>query len=238
MCIRDSQFNSERNVFAFLNLLYTLVTLTIRYLAYCFRLRYPRLFRAHLVLFYILDQLRYSVVAYYKASQVEQALREEMSGVYYKTAQEQMVAHMFAQLIFLSPTFGACVAAVTSLIAIESSLVQIMLNPGDDEFIRNIFAPILRGFGAYVASHVLLHREIKQFMTERRSNLKWQQMMAILDSQSDAIIAIQTEANDSQQSKEEPAKRALKDHPVMFSNKKSMSLFGYNLMSGDGTGML
>ena len=113
-----------------------------------------------------------------------------MAAVYYKSATEMMSANMFAQLIFLSPTFGATVVVVTSQIVIDSTLVQVMLSPGDDEYINNVIFPIARGIGAYIASHVLLHRYIRQFMTERRSNLKQQQMMAILDSQSDAIIAI------------------------------------------------
>ena len=85
-----------------------------------------------------------------------------------------MVAHMFVQLIFLTPTFGGCIAVVTSLIVIESSLVQLMMSPGDDEYVRNVFSPIVWGIGGYLCSHLLMHREIKRQMTDRSSTLKWQ----------------------------------------------------------------
>ena len=89
---------------------------------------------------------------------------------------------MFAQIIFLSPTFGSCIIAAISLIVIESSLVQLMMRPGDDEYIRNVFQPINWGIGGIVAAHILMHREIKRQMTDRRSTLKCQQMCVLLDS--------------------------------------------------------
>ena len=89
-------------------------------------------------------------------------MKKEMAGVLFKTAQEQMVAHMFAQFIFLSPTFADCIVVCTSLIVIESSLVQLMMSPGDDEYIRNIFSPIVWGIGGYLTAYILFHREIKR----------------------------------------------------------------------------
>ena len=101
-------------------------------------------------------------------------MKKEMAGVLFKTAQEQMVAHMFAQFIFLSPTFADCIVVCTSLIVIESSLVQLMMSPGDDEYIRNIFSPIVWGIGGYLTAYIIFNREIKRQMTDRRSTLKWQ----------------------------------------------------------------
>ena len=71
------------------------------------------------------------------------------------------------------------------------------MSPGDDEYIRNVFSPLIWGVGGFVAAHVLMHREIKRYTTERKSTLKWQQTVAILDSQSDAIVAIQSARNES-----------------------------------------
>ena len=119
-----------------------------------------------------------------------------MSGVLFKTAQEQMTAAMFAHIVFLAPTFSNCIITMASFIVIESFLVQILLSPGDEEYIRNVFSPIIWGLGGFMGSHILMHREIKRHITDRKSKLKWQQMVAILDSQSDAIVAIQTAKNE------------------------------------------
>ena len=46
-------------------------------------------------------------------------MKQEMSGVLFKTAQEQMVAHMIVQVILLTPTFKSAIVIVISLMVIE-----------------------------------------------------------------------------------------------------------------------
>ena len=84
--IKVISFTSERSLFNFLSMLYTFTFLGIRIVGYLFQDRYPRVFRVHLVLIYIIDLLRFSVEAYYKLSQESAEMKEEMAGVYYKTA--------------------------------------------------------------------------------------------------------------------------------------------------------
>ena len=81
-------FYSERTLFFFLVMIYTIVVTILRYLCYCFRHRYPGVYNAHILLFYILGQVRYATVAYYKFTQVEDSMKTEMAGVVFKTAQD------------------------------------------------------------------------------------------------------------------------------------------------------
>ena len=57
-------------------------------------------------------------------------------------------------------------------------------------------------------------------------------MKAIFDSQSNAIVAIQSVKSDGKQSKND-AQGMLGVHPVIFTNKKSKELFGCDLMDGE-----
>ena len=59
-------YYSERTEYSLVNLIWTVLILSLRFLAYCFRRRYPRLFRAHLLIFYVLMQLRFAFSAVYK----------------------------------------------------------------------------------------------------------------------------------------------------------------------------
>ena len=80
------EFNSNRTVFYFLAMVYTIVVTAIRIFSHCYRLRYPRLYSWHILAFYILGQLRFCIVAYYKLTQVEESVKKEMAGVLFKTA--------------------------------------------------------------------------------------------------------------------------------------------------------
>ena len=77
----------------------------------------------HILLFHILGQVRFSIVAYHKLTQVEESIRKEMAGVIFKTAQDQMTAAMFGHIIFLAPTFSNCCISTVTFVAIESLLV-------------------------------------------------------------------------------------------------------------------
>ena len=57
-------------------------------------------------------------------------------------------------------------------------------------------------------------------------------MEAILDSQSDAIVAIQSATNQGTKSKSKQPQGLLDTHPVIFTNKKSKELFGCDLLNG------
>ena len=100
-------------------------------------------------------------------------MKQEMSGVLFKTAQEQMVAHMIVQVILLTPTFKSAIVIVISFFVIESTLVFVMLSPGDEDYARNLFSPIVWGLGGFVCAHVMFHRDIRRQMAERKSTLKW-----------------------------------------------------------------
>ena len=176
------EFNSKRTLFFFLALVYTVVITAIRIVSHCLRDRYPGLYNGHILLFHILGQVRYSVVAYHKFTQVEESMQKEMAGVVFKTAQEQMTAAMFAHIVFLAPTFTNCMITMVSFVVTESFLLQTLMSPGDEEYIRNLFSPVIWGIGGFMGSHILMHREIKRHITDRMSSLKWQQMVAILDS--------------------------------------------------------
>ena len=70
---------------------------------------------------------------------------------------------------------------------------------------------------------MLQQREVKRYLIERKSILKWQQILTILDSQSDAIVAIQSNRDRASKDKE----RKL---PIIFTNKKSQALLEFNIM--------
>ena len=46
------------------------------------------------------------------------------------------------------------------------------MSPGDDEYVRNLFSPLWWGLCGAVAAHILMHKEIKRYLSERRSKLK------------------------------------------------------------------
>ena len=124
-------------------------------------------------------------------------MKKEMAGVIFKTAQEQMAAALVGHCIILAPTFASCLIALGSFTVIESALLLILMSPGDDEYIRNAFAPFMWGVGGTLAAYIYMHREIKRHITDRKLTLKSQQMVAILDSQSDAIVAIESASNEA-----------------------------------------
>ena len=69
-------------------MLYSLVVTAIRFFSHCHRDRYPRLYSGHILLFHILGQVRFAIVAYHKLTQVEESEKKEMAGVIFKTAQD------------------------------------------------------------------------------------------------------------------------------------------------------
>ena len=70
------EFNDKRNLFSFLSLLATVALLVIRFVSHGFRNRYPRVYSAHLIILYVISQIRYAFVAYYKLTQVDEALKK------------------------------------------------------------------------------------------------------------------------------------------------------------------
>ena len=93
-----------------------------------------------------------------------------------------MTLALVAHFIFLAPTYANCCISLVSFIVVDSVLLQVLMSPGDEEYIRNLFSPVIWGIGGFMGSHILMHREIKRHITDRMSSLKWQQMVAILDS--------------------------------------------------------
>ena len=117
------EFNSKRTLFFFFAMVYTIVKTAIRFFLHCTRDRYPRLYRWHILIFYILGQFRFSIVAYYKYTQVEESAKKEMAGVLFKSAQDQMSLNMFAQVIFMAPSYSDSIIAVAAFMMTESALV-------------------------------------------------------------------------------------------------------------------
>ena len=75
-----------------------------------------------------------------------------------------------------------------------------------------------------LGAYVLQQRELKRYLIERKSVLKWQQTLTILDTQSDGIVAVQTSKRDEASGD--------KELPIVFSNKKLQSLFNFDLFGG------
>ena len=60
------EFNKERTTLTFLALMYTTTATILRIAAQLLRKRYPKVYGAHLFLFYVFGQTRYVVLAYFK----------------------------------------------------------------------------------------------------------------------------------------------------------------------------
>ena len=127
-------------------------------------------------------------------------------------------------LVFLAPTFGKAMWFFGIQFVLEFVLIGSILSPGTDEFIRTIFEITFWRLAAIVLMHVIFHREIKRHVTGRRSILKWQQQVGILEYQSDAIVA--RTASQSGPG-EEPN--------FIFQNQKSKELFKCDLVRPDNS---
>ena len=60
------ELNKERTILTFLALLYTTTATALRIVAQLLRKRYPKSYGAHLFLFYVLGQMRFVALAYFK----------------------------------------------------------------------------------------------------------------------------------------------------------------------------
>ena len=49
-----AQFNDQRTLFSFIAMLVSLTILTVRIVSHCLRYRYPRLYNAHILAFYVI----------------------------------------------------------------------------------------------------------------------------------------------------------------------------------------
>ena len=87
-------------------------------------------------------------------------------------------------------------------------------------FFKGVFEIPVYMLVSFVIWYILQRRELKSFIRERKSEIKQQQQAKLLNSQSDAIVALRAESKvDSQ--KKPNRRQTLSSDDIIFSNKKA-----------------
>lgn len=136
-------------------MIFSILIIVLRVLAFFNRNRFPKTFTAHLVLFYLLGSFRFCLVAYFKLHQVEKGERDEMGSFLLKTAQEQLVTNLYAHVLFLAPTYQIAMIYVISFGPMQLFLTLTMLSSDHDGFIRSLVNAPMQIVGGTLGAYVL-----------------------------------------------------------------------------------
>ena len=138
-----------------------------------------------------------------------------------------MIASLYLHIIFLSPSLliaGVYVLTFGILLAIMALSI---LKPQHEFFVFGMLQAPHNSGTAFFAAYLILWREVKRYLTDRKSSLKWQQMVKILESQSDAIVAIKTSDQFEHKNNNEEDNKLT----ILFNNDKSKELFKFDLQN-------